>query len=72
MEPEIHDHEYHVRGVKTDRGDVYIKGISISQNPVEAKRHIGFLPQVPPLHPDLTVEEYLEFCAELRHIPEGR
>ena len=56
--------------LKQTEGDVYIKGISISQNPVEAKRHIGFLPQVPPLHPDLTVEEYLEFCAELRHIPE--
>ena len=57
--------------LKQTEGDVYIKGISISKNPVEAKRHIGFLPQVPPLHPDLTVEEYLEYCAELRHIPES-
>ena len=56
--------------LKQTEGDVCIKGISISKNPVEAKRHIGFLPQVPPLHPDLTVEEYLEFCAELRHIPD--
>ena len=56
--------------LKQTEGDVYIKGISISKNPVEAKRHIGFLPQVPPLHPDLTVEEYLEYCAELRHIPD--
>ncbi len=55
--------------LKQTEGDVYIKGISVSKNPVEAKRHIGFLPQVPPLHPDLTVEEYLEYCAELRHIP---
>ena len=57
--------------LKQTEGDVYIKGISMSKNPVEAKRHIGFLPQVPPLHPDLTVEEYLEYCAELRHIPSG-
>ena len=56
--------------LKQTEGDVYIKGISISKNPVEAKRHIGFLPQVPPLHLDLTVEEYLEYCAELRHIPD--
>ena len=56
--------------LKQTEGDVYIKGISISKNPVEAKRHIGFLPQVPPLHLDLTVEEYLEYCAELRHIQE--
>ena len=60
-----------MRGVlKQTEGDVYIKGISVSKNPVEAKRHIGFLPQVPSLHPDLTVEEYLEYCAELRHIPD--
>jgi ABC-2 type transport system ATP-binding protein len=36
---------------------------------VAAKRHIGFLPQKPPLHIDLTVEEYLRYCARLRHIP---
>ena len=56
--------------LKQTEGDVFIKGVSVSKNPVEAKRHIGFLPQVPPLHPDLTVEEYLEYCAELRHIPD--
>ena len=52
--------------LKQTEGDVYIKGISISKNPVEAKRHIGFLPQVPPLHQDLTVEEYLRNAAHLR------
>ena len=56
--------------LKQTRGSVLIKGIDVRENPVSAKRCIGFLPQVPPLHPDLTVEEYLEFCAELRHIPE--
>ncbi len=56
--------------LKQTEGDVYIKGVSMRENPVEAKRHIGFLPQVPPLHPDLTVTEYLEFCAEIRHIPD--
>lgn len=47
-------------------GDVYINGISLRDNPVEAKRYIGFLPQKPPLYPDLTVAEYLEYCANLR------
>ena len=56
--------------LKQTEGDVYIKGVSMREDPVEAKRHIGFLPQVPPLHPDLTVTEYLEFCAEIRHIPD--
>ena len=48
--------------LRQSEGDVYIKGISMSKNPVEAKRHIGFLPQNPPLHMDLTVTEYLELC----------
>ncbi|WP_294140962.1 ABC transporter ATP-binding protein [uncultured Sanguibacteroides sp.] len=47
-------------------GEVYINGINLNENPVEAKKHIGFLPQKPPLHPDLTVEEYLRHCAILR------
>ena len=34
-------------------GDVFINGIDLRKNPVEAKKHIGFLPQKPPLHPDL-------------------
>lgn len=55
--------------LKPTRGNVFIKGINMRENPVEAKRHIGFLPQQPPLHVDLTVEEYLEYCASLRHIP---
>ena len=56
--------------LRQSEGDVYIKGISMSKNPVEAKRHIGFLPQNPPLHMDLTVTEYLEYCAALRYIPD--
>jgi len=47
-------------------GEVYINGISLSENPVEAKRHIGFLPQKPPLYGDLNVDEYLTYCANLR------
>ena len=58
--------------LKQTEGDVFIKGISMSENPVEAKRHIGFLPQVPPLNPDLTVEEYLSYCAGLRYIPDDK
>ncbi|WP_059026329.1 ABC transporter ATP-binding protein [Gabonibacter massiliensis] len=54
---------------KQTEGSVIIKGIDMREHPVEAKRHIGFLPQKPPLHPDLTVEEYLVHCANLRYIP---
>ena len=52
--------------LKPTQGNIYIKGIDLRKSPVEAKRHIGFLPQIPPLHMDLTVEEYLVHCADLR------
>ena len=55
--------------MKQTEGDIYIKGINTRIDPVEAKCHIGFLPQQPPLHPDLTVEEYLDYSARLRYIP---
>ncbi len=51
-------------------GNVYINDIDIRQQPMEAKKFLGFLPQKPPLHPDLTVDEYLVYCATLRSIPE--
>lgn len=50
-------------------GDVFINGIDLRKDPVEAKKNIGFLPQKPPLHPDLTVDEYLVHCAVLRRMP---
>ena len=55
--------------LKPTKGDVWIKGISMREHPVAAKRHIGFLPQKPPLNMDLTVEEYLAHCANMRHVP---
>lgn len=56
-------------GVLTQtEGRVFINGYDINRQSVEAKRQIGFLPQKPPLHTDLTVEEYLEYSANLRLI----
>lgn len=52
--------------LKQTEGNVFIKGINMRENPVEAKRHIGFLPQKPPLQMDLTVEEYLIYSANMR------
>lgn len=50
-------------------GSAYIDGINVRENPVEAKKLIGFLPQKAPLHLELTVDEYLIHCAHLRSIP---
>ncbi|WP_018339372.1 ABC transporter ATP-binding protein [Butyricimonas synergistica] len=53
-------------------GEVYINGINLRENPVEAKKHIGFLPQKPPLYPDLTVDEYLTHCALMRLVDKNQ
>jgi ABC-2 type transport system ATP-binding protein len=47
-------------------GNVYINGINFRDDPMRAKMEIGFLPQNPPLYLDLTVDEYLDYCASLR------
>ena len=52
--------------LKQSLGEVYIKGISLEKYPAEAKKHIGFLPQKPPLQSNLTVEEFLNFSANMR------
>lgn len=53
-------------------GNVFINGINIREQPELAKRDIGFLPQTPPLYMDLTVDEYLRYCAELRLISKNQ
>jgi ABC-2 type transport system ATP-binding protein len=50
-------------------GSVFINGINMRDKPEEAKKQIGFLPQNPPLYMDLTVDEYLYYCASLRRMP---
>ncbi len=49
-------------------GTVTIDGIDITQDPEEAKRHIGYLPEHPPLYTDMTVEEYMDFAAAIKGI----
>jgi ABC-2 type transport system ATP-binding protein len=53
-------------------GDVYINGINMREYPQEAKKQIGFLPQQPPLYMELTVDEYLQYCAGLRLMPKDK
>ena len=58
--------------LKQTEGNVYIKGINLRENPVEAKKNVGFLPQKAPLHLDFTVDEYLTYCAELHMVDKTR
>lgn len=55
--------------LKPSKGEVFISGVDIRRDPITAKGLMGFLPQRPPLHIDLTIEEYLKHCAGLRMIP---
>lgn len=52
-------------------GEVIINGYDIMREPEKAKQHIGYLPEVPPVYPDMTVLEYLKFAAELKRIPKA-
>ena len=50
-------------------GAVTIGGYDMSTQPEQAKKCIGYLPEIPPLYPDMTVLEYLRFVAELKKVP---
>lgn len=52
-------------------GAVRIDGHDVAEEPEAAKRCIGYLPEQPPLYMDMTVLEYLQFCAELKQLPKG-
>lgn len=52
-------------------GEVLINGHNILKEPEAAKKHIGYLPELPPLYMEMTVQEYLDFAAELKGISKG-
>lgn len=54
------------------QGSVLIDGHDILKEPEEAKKQIGYLPELPPLYMDMTVQEYLEFAAELKKLPKEK
>lgn len=53
-------------------GTVKIQGYDIAQQPVKAKKCIGFLPEIPPVYPDMKVREYLHFATGLKGIPAAK
>jgi ABC-2 type transport system ATP-binding protein len=52
--------------LSADSGSVKIDGTDILQNPIKAKKDIGFLPEIPPLYLEMTVLEYLNFVYDLK------
>ncbi|HBM80383.1 MAG TPA: ABC transporter, partial [Clostridiaceae bacterium] len=50
-------------------GNVKVDGVDILESPEEAKKKIGYLPELPPLYMDMTVEEYLLFVSKIKKVP---
>jgi ABC-2 type transport system ATP-binding protein len=50
-------------------GSAKIAGFDVARQPLEVKRRIGYLPETPPLYPEMRVREYLHFAAALRLVP---
>lgn len=52
--------------IEPTKGDIFINGYNILKNPKKAKRLIGYMPENTPLYEDLTVEEFVQYLAELK------
>ena len=52
-------------------GRAVVAGFDVFAEPIEAKRRTGYLPETPPLYPDMTVREYLDFVARIKGVPAG-
>ncbi len=50
-------------------GKAVVAGFDVFDQPVEAKRRTGYLPETPPLYPDMTVQEYLSFVSKIKGVP---
>lgn len=53
-------------------GQITINGFDLIDQPIEAKSCLGYLPENPPVYRELTVDEYLTYCARLHRIPRGQ
>lgn len=52
--------------ISSTSGQILINGVDIFEDPKKAKSHIGYLPEIPPLYVDMTVDAYLEFVYDLK------
>jgi ABC-2 type transport system ATP-binding protein len=55
--------------IPATEGSAVVAGYDVFDKPIEAKRRTGYLPETPPLYPDMTVREYLNFVARIKGVP---
>ena len=53
-------------------GKAIVAGYDVMEQPIEAKRRTGYLPETPPLYPDMTIREYLTFVAKIKGVPRAQ
>ncbi|MGN0677297.1 MAG: ABC transporter ATP-binding protein [Ruminococcus sp.] len=58
--------------ISSSSGQVLIDGVDILEDPIKAKKNIGYLPEIPPLYVDMTVHEYLNFMYDLKKCRQPR
>src|SRR5947199_10589122 len=51
------------------QGKASVAGYDVFENPMEVKRRIGYLPESPPLYPEMSVQDYLMFVARIKNVP---
>jgi ABC-2 type transport system ATP-binding protein len=57
--------------IPASSGRAVVAGFDVFDQPIEAKRRTGYLPETPPLYPEMTVREYLGFVAQIKGVPSG-
>jgi ABC-2 type transport system ATP-binding protein len=50
-------------------GTARVAGHDVFQEPLEVKRRVGYIPETPPLYPDMSVQDFLTFCAKIKGVP---
>jgi ABC-2 type transport system ATP-binding protein len=50
-------------------GKVNVAGFDVFENPLDVKKNVGFLPENPPVYPEMPVQEYIEFAAQIHRVP---
>jgi ABC-2 type transport system ATP-binding protein len=56
--------------LRADHGETHVAGFDVSDNPIEAKTHLGYSPEGAPAYGEMTVREFLRFAADLRNLPD--
>ena len=58
--------------IGADAGSARIAGFDITEQPLDAKRRLGYLPDVAPLHPEMRVDEFVNYAARIHRLPGPR